>query len=133
MKLPGSHREAVDPASPRLFLGPPMLTYIPTCLTNGFKISGWVLILEKVLVKVLPKLGSSGVPGEESGSCEVFLFPRLVDIIHKNIGNSIELMNRNGTHTHTDVATLIGLKVPPVAVLIPCIKHHKSWVPARMI
>lgn len=48
--------------------GPPIVRdQKNTCLINGLKISGWVLILEKVLVKVLPKLGGiqQRVPGEE--------------------------------------------------------------------
>ena len=61
-------------------------------------------------MKVLPKLGGTAAGPRwrhamTSGSCEVFFFPRLVDRMHQKIGNSIELMNRNGTHAHTDVAT----------------------------
>lgn len=114
MKLPGSHMEAVDPASHRLFLGPPWSTYVDqkksTCLINGFKSQDGYWFWKRFRWRFCRNLvAQQRVPGEDMlwpvAHVRSFFFPRLVDRMHQKIGNSIELMNRNGTHAHTDVAT----------------------------
>lgn len=90
-------------------------------------ISGWVLILEKVPVKVLPKLGGSGSRVKKWPKALVSFFPpRLVDNERK-----IEWMNRNGTHTHSDVATHRAQGPTKSLFLIPSIKlgacHRMIW------